>query len=300
MKFYFILFFFILTKSYAASCCGGGSSFPGLITGDYKAQVGFSVSQQNELGKAYDEGNYVYYEKNKKRIRQNYSLYMSSMISERAQIGAKATFIHTDYKNPSLSESESIIGDSEVSFGYEFLQERSFSWWRPRGFIFTATTIPTGKSNYDSKTSLYSDVSGKDQWAQSLGLSFIKIIRTWDLLSLMQVGNRFAANKGDTKISDSQFFSTLIGAGISPFNSAFRLGINLSYFQESSKEVHFGSKLIRTQKEYYYEMTSSLSYAYDPDFSITLNYSDQSILGPAQNTTISRSVGMLFHKRWSL
>lgn len=303
MKLYFQLLavlFLFFTDSYAASCCGGGSSFPGLITGDYKAQIGFSISRQNEMGKAYSEGDYTYYNDDKKRIRENYSLYASSMLSERAQIGAKLNFVRTDYSNGSLNESENILGDSELSFGYELLQERSFSWWRPRGFIYIVTTIPTGHSNYDSKTALYSDVSGKNQWAQTLGVSFVKVIRIYDFLSSIQMGNRFSDTKGNVKISNSQFISSIIGAGVSPFNSAFRLGLNLSYFQESSKNISFGEKKIQTQDEYFYEISSSLSYAYDPNFSVTLNYSDQSLIGPAQNTTLSRSIGILIHKRWSL
>lgn len=300
MKFILLYLFTSLSFSYGASCCGGGSSIPGLITGDFRAQMGLQATYQNEIGKAYSQGKYLYYNNNKKRTRQNYSLFASSMISERAQIGGKINFSQTDYSNDAKKETASQFGDSEISFGYELIQERSFSWWQPRGFVFIALTLPTGSSNYNSSSSLYSDVNGKEQWGISTGMSFVKIIRSYDFLSSFQVGYRFSDKQKDVSINESFYGSFLIGAGVSPYNSNFRLGVNISYFQESAKDVYFGEKKIETQKEFYSELSIVGSYAIDPNLSLSINYSDQSILGPAQNTTLSRSVGVLVHKRWSL
>lgn len=285
---------------FAASCCGGGSSFPGLITTDSKAQLSLSSTYLNEVGKAKQRDQYVYYNEDKKRESLQSLLSASYMTSEFSQLSLNLSYVQRQYEQGDYNEKSHNLGDSEISFAYEFFPEKEYSWWKPRGFIFLSLTLPTGKTNYQSSELLYSDVSGKSQWALAIGGAFTKVNGPFDFQGSFKVAHRFKESFSKVKVAGSEFLSTLLSVGYSPRKSSFRFGASHIYFFETKRSVINGPKETETFDEYYHELALSSHYMLSDEFSTGIIFADQTLIGPVQNTSLSRKITIQILKRWSL
>ncbi|MDD0853584.1 hypothetical protein HBN50_10765 [Halobacteriovorax sp. GB3] len=285
---------------FAASCCGGGSSFPGLITTDSKGQISLSSTYLNEVGKAKLRDEYVYYNEDKKRKSLQSLLSSSYMTSEFTQLSLNLSYVQREYEQGEYSEKSHQLGDSELSFAYEFFPEKEYSWWKPRGFVFLSLTLPTGKTNYQSSELLYSDVSGKAQWALAVGGAFTKVNGPFDFQGSFKAAHRFKESFSNVTVEGSQFFSTLLSAGFSPSKSSFRFGASHIYFFETKRKVNNGQKVSQTLNEYYHELALSSHYMLNDELSAGIIYADQTLIGPVQNTSLSRKLTVQILKRWSL
>ena len=69
MAYQFVIFlFFVSTQAFSAACCGGGVGLPNIITGDYKAQYGFSYANKAVTHTTSETGDFLSRDKNNKEI----------------------------------------------------------------------------------------------------------------------------------------------------------------------------------------------------------------------------------------
>ena len=288
---------------YAASCCGGGANFPALITGDYKSQLSAAFSTSAVIGHT-DENNQSYFHADdNNEDSQTIRLIGSTMISERTQLGASLPFSRRVIDRSGVNRKDSGLGDIEFHGAYEILPEYGYSVWKPRGFLFSSLTLPTGPSIHDEEvvTSI-ERARGKGFTTLKTGLSFFKVWGNWDGQILAQVEKSFDrtfrySGQEVTKKSDLSW-GALLAFGHSPFASDFRWGLSIApYYRGAIKNQ---SDVELAESQLVWDANISLSYMFSFDWSVNLIYSDQTIIGPSKNATLSRSSTLSFQKKWSL
>ncbi|WP_417336006.1 hypothetical protein [Halobacteriovorax marinus] len=294
-----ILSFFIQVNIYAAACCGGSSAIPSLITGDNNSQFSLSQSMGTVVGRTYEKNRNVFYTDNKEYKTFTTSLKGAHLITPLFQVGAGVSLVSKDNRDGTTKETKTLLGDTDLSLAYEYLPETFYSVWKPRGFVYLKHIFPTGKSNFETDTRLLTDVSGKGQHISSLGFVFTKIFRSID----WQIYNEFKylhqESISNKEISHSYGDTQGLSFGYSPNNGAIRtqLGLSRHHFQE--KDILINNVNQVSNREEYYDFEVGLNYMIN-DSTYSLTYSDQTIFGPTENTTLSRTISISWLERWPL
>jgi hypothetical protein len=293
-----ILFLLTTSNSYSASCCGGGGSMPNIITGDNKAQISATVSNAAYTHHADENGKIESRYNDNKEVSETISISSAYLISELSQIGITVPFKYNTHKTNSTAEKSKGLGDLRFQYAYEFLPEYSFSYWKPRGFLFIEQFIPTSKSTYTATKPLRTDSMGKGFFTTAIGFSFNKVISYYDYNFLGEYHYSFEREFDDIKVSPKGGASTMISLGLTPYLGSFRFGTSLLYSNEFSTKVE-GGLISKSSNRYFYELGLTMSYFIN-DYSIGLNYSDQTFLGTASNTSLSKSLAITLLKSFSL
>lgn len=291
-----------VSSLWAASCCGGGSAFPGTITGDYRAQATLASSYSKVVGDAEDG---TYYRRDPLTSDSSWSLQpsLAFRLSDYWQVGAFTNIVQRRLANErvvSATESSFGLGDTSLNLTYEFLPELTYSAWKPRGFVFAQFTAPTGPSLYDSTSTLRTDARSEGFYQVTLGANFIKTKQQWDFFASLQSSYRFARRFTSFTVSPGFKHAANLGAGYSLSAPAIRLGLAFAPVRTEKVETTFASETTESEARFVWNTTASLSYLWQEVWMFALNYTDQTLLGPAKNTTLERTLGIQMQRRWSL
>lgn len=294
-----LLLFFFQANAFGAACCGGSSAIPSLITGDNEAQLSLSQSYGKVIGRTYSKNTNIFYSDTKKYKTYTTSIKGAYLLSPLLQIGGGISLLHKSHGEGSVNESDTLIGDTDISVGYEFLPEKFFSVWKPRGFVYLKHVLPTGKSNHETETSLLTDVSGKGQHISSLGLVFTKIYKSIDWQIFSEFKYLFSETINQKDISSSLGDSLGYNIGYSPNNGAIRLSHGVTRHHFEDKEITVNNSNQDSAREEYWDFELGLAYMIN-DSTFTVSYTDQTLLGDTENTTLSRTISISWLERWPL
>lgn len=289
----------------AAPCCGGASALPQLITGDDRAQVSASLSHGNVIGDAPPQGIPVFRAASDSERVQILRFDAAYLVEERLQVGMGLPIVRRS-RNFSEKDGSSAtgLGDLGASAAYEFLPQWTYSAWKPRGFVFTQITVPTGPSIYDASQSHLVDARGRGYWSAAAGVAFVKSWGNWDALASIEGHRSFSRTVSS---SDGQSISlhpgwgasALLGGGFSPGGGDLRLGLSLSPVHEGAIDVE-GGVTSRSEAQLVWNTSAQVGYLLSPEWSSSLAYTDQTLLGPARNVSLSRTVMLSLQHRWPL
>ncbi|MGE0615053.1 MAG: serine protease spb1 [Bacteriovoracia bacterium] len=294
----------IVSEAAAAPCCGGSASLPTLITGDDQAQLSFSVSRASVIGDAPAAGLPVFRSSRDAETTETLKLDGAWMLSERWQAGASLPVLWRARETTTSSARSQGLGDVSVSAAYEFLPERTYSVWRPRGFFFLQSTLPTSPSIHDAVAPYLVDARGRGFFSVAGGAAFVKVLGNWDLLLTAELHRAFARTFQDADGSITRFFpgwggSALLGAGWSPGGGAFRLGLSFAPVFEGAITSEGGVNTT-SSSQLVWNSSAQFAYAFDEAWATNVAYTDQTLLGPARNVSLSRTVIFSLQKRWPL
>jgi len=300
------LFFIALaaTPSQAAPCCSGASSLPSLITGDDQAQMSFGASQGQVIGDAPNEGTPIFRSSSDFETSQILRLDGAYRFLDRFQGGLGIPFIRRSRNIGGNSPSASGIGDVTLDIAYEALPEWSYSPWIPHGFIFLQSTLPTSPSVLDSSDPYLLDARGRGFFSLALGGALLKVFGNFDFALSAEWHRSFARamDIGDgttAEVIPGYGGSALLGAGVSPWSGPVRFGMSLSPIFEQGIQTE-GQAPTSSASQLVWNTSFSLGYAILKDYSASLIYTDQTLMGPAKNVSLSRTVAVSVLKRWAL
>lgn len=310
MKYASCFFALILTGwptnfSFAASCCGGGANFPVLITGDFKSQVNSSLSYSSVIGDVDKGGTSTFRHADNNETTQTVKVDGSYLLSDYWQTGISIPIVKREKRVYGSHSESSGLGDVSAQLSFEFLPELRYSTWKPRGFTFLNLTLPTAPSIYDFNDPLGADARGRGFYTIDLGVSFLKTRGAWDFtgsFSIFQpLNKRFSSRTGESgMIYSTPGVSVLLGAGYTPrVTSPWRFGLSLSPRYEGRKVIETSTSSA-SEAQMVWDTGSSVSYLYEKELAFSAQYLDQTLLGPAQNTTLSRTISVNVQKRFSL
>lgn len=194
------------------------------------------------------------------------------------------------------------VGDASFQIGYEYLPDWTYHPYRPKGIIFLSVTTPTGRSVYETKETTAIDVTGKGFWSVGLGAIHIKSWNQWDV-SLMMEGHHGRPRQFHTQILEGEARpgnggSINFGAGYSW--RAFRLGAAAAWYYEDPVHTKTASSTTTTNGslQRYASSTIAISYLLQNNNSLSLSYTDQTLLGSPANATLSKSISLFYQWRW--
>jgi hypothetical protein len=232
--------------------------------------------------------------------------------TDELQAGIGVPLIRRARQTPSDSASSTGLGDLSFDFGYECLPELSYSVWKPKGFVFFQATLPTSPSVYDANEPFLVDARGRGFFSLSIGSAFVKTYGNWDFLASFEGHRSFSrsyrlSDGGSLDLTPGYGASALLGAGLSPGGSALRVGLSISPVYEaairSSNSVSNSANSPEdsvSDSQLVWNTSLQVGYAITTEWSTSFTYTDQTLLGPAKNVSLSRTVAIATQKRWEL
>lgn len=281
---FFFLSLFSQTVS-AAPCCAGASAVPSLITGDEARFFGVTFSNAVVVADVPGAGKGLPVfrdELSADEVRRNFTLSFATLISDRVQVGGVVPVVQNQISTRTRNESSSRLGDVSMSLGYEAVPEWEYSEWKPRVYTFLQWVAPTGRSISETENPLAADVSGQGFHQLHLGAVAIKRWSAWDANLVTKIGTEFS--------DGSSMFSSSLGAGYS-FAEIWRAGMSLEAQYQSPSAMLSSQKLV-------WNTGATLTALIGADSSLIAGYSDQTLFGPAINTTLARSLSLAYQHRW--
>jgi hypothetical protein len=274
-------------ESFSSACCGGGSTFPSMILSDDQFQWAFAAGWAKTIGDVSPQGTSVFRAAQDQEWTQTYQISASHLLSDRWQAGFSFPFSGRSRSTGATSVSDWGMGDASVTLGFEAWPEYSYSQWRPRGYGFFQITVPTGGNVYESSLPFNVDARGRGLFQFAGGAIFVKSWTSWD--SSLRLGvarslpRRFQSADGSRIAIHPGWDATVaLGVGYSPSQTNWRLGFVVA--PDSTGATNLArSKLLWTA-------TAEIARTFHRQWTAALSYSDQTLLGPAQNTSLDRTL----------
>jgi hypothetical protein len=277
-------------KAFAAACCSGGFAAPSLIAGEQKAQISESFSYSEE--QAYVDNQGLWHQSSEKEQLQTLRIEAAHLITDRWQAGLAAPFVQRE----KAGNSASGFGDISATLGYEMLTDWTYDPWQPKAITYLQVTVPTGKSIYEFSDPLALDARGRGFYSLGLGSLLTKNWLKWDAFVNFEIHKGFTKTVDNSQIHgdiEPGYGGSLI-AGFAYNTEKWRLGTSLGSAQEDAVKV---MGLNGGEQK---SMTASLSASYfvSTDLVGTLLYTDQTLFGSPQNSSLQRSVSLQLQQRW--
>lgn len=297
-KLFTVLFFSLLLKcqAWGSACCGGGVAAPSLILGDDKAILTNSFS----YGTITDDvsANGVWRKRDEQSVIQSYRLEGAHIYHDRFQFGGSLPLVSRSRR----SQDSAGLGDVALTAGYEFLPEWSYSSWKPKGLGFLQLTLPTGRSIYESDEEEQLDARGRGFWALGAGAVFTKIIGKWDLFTSGEWHKSFSKKvnspQAQGRLNLEPGFGGTAQVGVGYNVSHYRVGTSLQWYHEDEIKISGALEDKKALERYTTAMLTG-SYLYSDEWSASLSYADQTVMGSPRNTSLGQVIGVQLQRRWS-
>ncbi len=193
-----------------------------------------------------------------------------------------------------IAQSEWSLKRLSIVGGYEFLPERTFSYWKPRGLVFLQMGAPL--SDQGSKSWL-----DEPPWTLSSGLLFLKVLGPWDGQFLVKINHSLeytTLSHSETRTKRPGIgLQGLVSGGYSVPKTGVRMGMGISpVFNDTGMDSGSG----RTASSLVWNTNFTLSYLFSPEFLMATTYTDPTLMGPARTTFLTQSFSLLLQRRWNL
>lgn len=290
-----ILVTFLYTNSlslgcFAAACCGGASALPGLITGDYKYEFSTSFHMTAVLGTVVNTTNEVrtyWVEDPWQHPTQSLNLAGAYLFLSYWQVNLALPLMPT-------ADRQMQLGDMTTALAYEFMPEREYGQWQPRGIAFFSLGWPTGPSLFKGDLNA-SSTSGLGTFVPAGGIWLQKIWGPYDasLSGQWQQPLPLSGEEGTSQNFMPQL-SLHIAAGYSPpWAPPLRLGARVGRVSQPHGTTPLGEPIPERGVS---DLALTTSYMMDESTSFTFTFSDQSLLDSARNTNLERTISLLMQK----
>jgi hypothetical protein len=283
---------------------------PALITGDEKAKASVTLGYATVVADApgASGGLSVYRDDlspSEKRLTSTFN-YAQLIDGDRLQAGVSVPVVLNSVESQSKKSTNTHLGDIALMLGYEGIQELEYSETKPKVYFFSALTLPTGRSIYDSDESIASDVSGGGLYQLQLGAYAVKTWSAWDASAGFRGGRSFArtfqdlesSNPNDTvSVGGAWVYAATLEGGYS-FSDRFRVGLGEELQYQSPHPVTVDQVSKPTSQRMVWNTSLAVSYLLGDHEAFTLAYGDQTLIGPAITTALARSLALSYLFRW--
>lgn len=278
----------IASIAQANSCCGQSPASFTILSLQQKLSLSLSHTLIRSAGRVYSDPKQFFIWENKRRQIQSTTLNAAGTFGQRHQLFINTSFMSSSYEDAVEKANAHHLSDTLLGYSYELLPEYSFSYWKPIIYITALLSLPTGHSIYDhSQISEGTEVTGHNQWGMGVGITAKKVYFPYTLTlqarSIRLLPEEFPLTEVLGFYDHSMAF--LVNYASTFWSLAFNAGITWSYLSErrlqpsniSSNSTQVNTILIGLQKPL------------DEHWSAGINYSDQTLLGPARNTILNRN-----------
>jgi hypothetical protein len=292
---FFFLFSFVSFKAFSASCCVSNTSVSNLMLTQVKWQETLTLAQSRVIGDVSEKGISTFRNPENKETTQHLKLDLSYGWNSLYQSGISVKYQNKERQFNSKESSDS--GWSDIGFSHAY-QSQTFD----RLWFFQTFNVPTATSVYNSNSAFAVDAHGSGTFQTALGFFGIENNKGWDYTYSSEIHHSFARNfknnNSNTKVGDFWGASISGGIGYIPWRSKSRYGLMLSPRLESAKKVIIANERSSGRSSLVWDTSLNYTYTINAEYAIGLNYLDQTIIGPAKNTLLSRSFSFLFQTKW--
>ncbi len=281
-------------QAYSNSCCGQSPASFTILSLSQKLSVSTGVSYLSSQGRVYDNSDEFYLWNDKKREVRSFLLNVSSTLVDRHQV-----FINTSYLQGYYSDSFGVgysthLSDTLLGYSYEILPEYSFSYWKPKVFITAFLNVPTGRSIYDNnRLSEGADVTGHGLWGTGIGVTLRKVYFPWTITLQGRTLRLFSKEFESVRVSDfyDSSLAFLLNYSTRLWGLQFNTGLTFTHLSERRIEpVNVTSGVTQN-----FSVLGGVQRSISESWVAGINYSDQTLVGPAKNSILNRSLNINFN-----
>lgn len=279
---------------HAASCCGGGFAIPSVIVGDEKASLTAEISAATVRTEVAPDGSW-HDRKNPESIN-TLRLQGAHIVLDRFQFGGSLPIV----RRMRYDGEATGVGDTALSFGYEYLPDWDYNPYRPKGVGFLSLTLPTGRSNADATDRYFLDVRGRGFWALGLGTILSKTHRAFDGSFTVEAHRSFAKRvENSTMRGELQpGWGSSLGLGLGYNRHLWRFGASLSHLYEDPVRTT-GSVESAGSAMQVTAIGFNVSRSIADGWSASLAYADQGLIGQPLGTGLARTVTLALQRRYA-
>ncbi len=286
-----IILIFYSKQVNASSCCGQAPSSFSVLTNNEKLNISTSFVKIRTQGRLIRNSGNFYDWSNKKRTIQSFTFDISLSLEERHQINLSSSLNSGSFSSEFEKATSNNLSDTLISYTYELLPEYSYSKFKPQVFSSVFLSVPSGHSIYKKNgLSEGTSVTGHEQWGVGLGLTLRKVYFPFSFLAQIKSIRFFSKNFDNFSVSD--FFDTSINFTTSYttkfFNIIINSGLTLSHISPKKINTLRIKSLESISTGLFFGVQKNISI----DTSIGIIYTDQTLLGPAKNTLLNRSMSL--------
>ena len=286
----------------AAPCCSANAAAPALISGDDRAQVSLIAGNTSIIGDAPAEGIAVWRSSDNDERTQTLSLDGAFLVGDRWQLGVGTSFVRHSLAH--LGDATTALGDIRLDGAYELVPEWSYSTWTPKAYVFAQLILPTGKSIYEADLPGGVDAAGRGFYTLAVGTLLLKRWSDIDAYVLPEIHYSAARVFSDPStgepftVSPGWGGSFALGVGYSPGGGNLRLGARVQPMYGGPKRVASTVGENMTAYQLSWDTALEAGYLVADNWSVSASYTDQTLLGPAVNTALGRSLSVSVQHRW--
>jgi hypothetical protein len=270
--------------------------------GEDEVQLNFGMSLGSVVAEVSDEGVPVFGSPSTSENNQLYRLEAAMLLSDRIQAGVGFNLVSHTVSRPARTDSMTGMGDFRMSLGYEILPSWTYSNWKPQGFLFSVVTVPTGRSSYESESPTAADVTGNGFYSLSVGSLFIKRWSLWDVFLVSEVHyslpRMFEVAEQALLAEPGVGGSAGLGVGFSPGGGSLRIGLRLQPRIDQARYIQSMDSGLPRGVQANCDTGLDFAYLLTSNDTVMLTYTDQTLLGPAVNSNLSRVFGFNYQHRW--
>ncbi|MBY0518636.1 MAG: hypothetical protein K2P81_17125 [Bacteriovoracaceae bacterium] len=292
MKFVLIIFFSLyLTDLKAASCCVANAGLPQLITLPAKWQITSQLSHSQVIADTNPKGSTVFRGDNNK---EQVTTLAGSVAWAKGLWQLNSSFAWAQ-KNRRLGDQEaSSVGASDPSVAV--VREIPTGHFGHRIWSFLRHVFPAANSIYDSQNALATQSLGAGRPQTGLGALYVWNGRFFDAQMVSEIHLGHGNTRGQTHLGAQPGGS--IGAGGGWVKKKWRTGVMLTSRFEGASQITQDGEKSSTSRIQVWDSNFSLGRQLDAFSNIAISYNDQTLFGPARNTTLTRSGTFLWQYRW--
>ncbi len=285
---------FLSKTSWASSCCGQSPASFTVLALNQKLSFSTGVTYLRSQGRVYNESDQFYIWESKKREVRSVLVNLASTLADQHQIFLNTNLLQGHYSDPLEKGSSTNLSDTLIGYTYEILPEYSFSYWKPVVSLTAFLNLPTGHSIYDrSSLSEGTDVTGHGQTGTGLGITVRKVYFPWTLTLQGRMIRLFSKRFERVNVSDfnDSSLAFLIDYSSSWWGLVFNGGLTFTHLSERTIEP----SLVTSGVSQNFNILGGIQKSISESWVTGLYFSDQTLLGPAQNTILNRSVSLNFN-----
>lgn len=260
---------------FAAPCCGGSVSVPALITGFEKARVAIGLSQRRYIADVPAQDIAVFRRDKDQRSVWRQSVAGAYHFTPEWQVG---------FQNS---------GDTVFAVSTNFRERESDM--EPGYFLSLIARAPTGKSV--EQTVQMEDADGVGHWSAGAGFTYQQVFQRYDFFSSITFLQGFPARLNGSEIRPSTATDLEVGGGMVAALK-WRFGTSLKFQHTGARETLTNEILSKSAEGYLWPLTFQVSHFIDMKSSVTAEYRDETLIGPARNTALTRSLAILYSFRY--
>ena len=291
MKLYFLFLFSLISwNAHSASCCVSNTSVPSLMILPSAWQQTTTFSSVNVIGDVDPQGKSTFRNSKNKETTNLVRMDLAYSWTPKYQNGISLRYQNKNRSFQGTEASDSGWSDIGLFQAYQPIKYQ-------RTWIFNSFNIPTSNSVYDSSKTFSVDAHGTGTYQAGLGVFHLINFKTWDIAFSTEVHRLFARTFGsneDKKVIGSSWGTSLSGGvGYIPWRSKTRYGFNLTPRLEGQKETEINEERQNSKQSLVWDSVFNITYSINATYALGISYLDQTIVGPARNTLLNRSVSCI-------